>query len=626
MPLEDDGVNTSRNSPEADGTDVHGQYVDPSSGFAFLHRARRRFAPDNSSAAGDETEQQDHQPVFAAGDKPLLGAYTEAILPNAEDAKSLLDLYFDVCVATYSIVQRQTVDDWHATLEQNRADAGEPTMGLEKAKAAILLALFAIATFHRQKSQGHSEDEGSLLQSDCLFRQAVELTSAETGVARLESVQARILQVFYLLMTCRVTRAWYTFGICLQMVSALGMHRKGLRRRNHGNKPDYIHSQCRKRTFWTIYILDRVLGIVLGRPPHFNDDDIDQDLPDRVNDEDMDEEGPKHGSGDDDCHTDAFIFNTRLAKIIGEVSRTLYSLRPLNPRQHQSSVQRFERELNEWYTELPPFFSTVRPSSLIRSFRRQSIALRMAHCHAIMHLYRPYLLSNTASALRRSALEELEAGVSKCLEAASEVLKIVHEMARDGPLFHAFWWTHYVTFVSLAIVYVYKIQSIRTVFRNKSLLSFNAELFLDLAERCHVHLAEATASNSPSRRYSIILEELRTEMQKRTDQAHLRRNNDMNSTSGGSHNNGPSSPIGSWMGINAGDDVQSDAIISLTPNTDLNSWLNEWQSTDWLDLDATVYMHLTANEMSESLRLQKQAFGPFSEVTPPDMSWLSTVT
>jgi hypothetical protein len=586
---EEEAADISRNSPEADSTDVHGQYVDPTSGFAFLQRARKRFAPQDENEAADATaETQGHQPVFAAGDKPLLGVNTTAVLPLGDDSVSLLDLYFDVCVATYSIVHRPTVDGWLGMLEHNRKENREPTAGLEKAKVAVLFCLFAIATFHRQKSRGFSEDGGSLLQSDCLFRQAVELTNAETGFARLESIQARILQVFYLLMTCRVTRAWYTFGICLQMVAALGMHRRALKRRGPGKGPDYIHSQCRKRTFWTVYILDRVLGIVFGRPPHFNDEDIDQDLPDRVNDEDMDFDRPKSGSARDDCHTDAFIFNARLAKLIGDISRTLYSLRPLDVELHKASVKRFEEKLDQWQEQLPPFLSTVKPSSLIRSFRRQSVALRMAYCHAIMHLYRPYLLSNTASVLRRSAQDQLQDGIGKCMRAAQEVLKIVDGMARDGPLFHAFWWTHYVTFVSLAIVYVYKIQRIRNAFHDDSLSDYDSGSFFDLAERCHTHLSHATASNSPSRRYSIILEELRTEMQKRHDRVARLQVVSTNKAYPENWEVHPDIELGSWQQVTASDATQSNDVLGRTPNTDLVSWLNEWQSTDWLDLDASV--------------------------------------
>lgn len=586
---EEDAPGTSRNSPEAEGTDVHGQYVDPTSAFAFLHRARKRFAPQYGNEVVDAgVDAQELQPVFAAGDKPLLGAYTSAIVPVEADAVSLLDLYFDVCVATYSIVHRQTVDSWNAALQQNVRENREPTEGIEKPKAAILFSLFAIATFNRQKSRGHSEDEGSLLQSDCLFRKAVELTSAETGVARLESVQARILQVFYLLMTCRMTRAWYTFGICLQMISALGMHRRTSKRRGPGKGADYIHSQCRKRTFWTIYILDRILGVVFGRPPHFNDDDIDQDLPDRVNNEDMDLDGPKPGTGDSDCHLDAFVFNARLGRILGDISRTLYSLRPLSVDEHQLHVQRFEEQLAEWSKELPPFLSTVKPSSLIRSFRRQSVALRLAHCHLVMHLYRPYLLGNNTSTLRRTAPNELRRGVGRCLISSQEVLKIVDEMAQDGPLFHAFWWTHYVTFVALAAVYVFKIQRMRNVFQSNTLANFDSGNFFDLAERCHTHLAVATASNSPSRKYSIVLEELRTELQARSDRAARARPVEPDFQS--AHASPDHSSIQQVRDIQhpAAGDIQSGDVLSLTPNTDVASWLNEWQSTDWLDLDASV--------------------------------------
>ena len=81
-----------------------------------------------------------------------------------------------------------------------------------------------------------------------------------------------------------------------------------------------------------------------------------------------------------------------------------------------------------------------------------------------------------------------------CMAAATSVLEMVDEMARESSLFYSFWWTHYVTFCALVVTYAQLLRD-----------GSNDEL----AERCYGHLALATRVNSPSRGYAIILEELR---------------------------------------------------------------------------------------------------------------------
>ena len=178
--------------------------------------------------------------------------------------------------------------------------------------------------------------------------------------------------------------------------------------------------------------------------------------------------------------------------------------------------------------------------------------------------------------------------VQECISAARDVLETVDRMERDGRLFHAFWWTHYVCFCALVVVYVWAIQ------RNDREDSRNAGLF-DLAERCLKHLAEATATNSPSRRYAIILQELRTEAKRRT----ARR-----SPEAGQPPLNPDQPGAAQSGVTSNDwDLGSP--VSLDPaNPNMTSFLDDWQTTDWLDLDSS-------------------AFGPFPSFDTSPIAWTS---
>lgn len=336
--LEESRTSSSRASPVLGVAEIQGQVLDSTSGLTFLHRAWKRLSqPNRQHESRDDTglvpqaanHSIEQQPIFAVGDRPLPsdnaddedaagGVDARLWFPDHARAHELLVLYFDVCIATYRLLHRPTVEGWLEAVEGNLARGRALHDGIGRAKTTVLLSALAIATTHHEKSRGFItvEDEArSLARSDRLFCEGTRLSSHEKGLLRLESAQARLVQVLYLLTTSRPNRAWYVFGEALQIVSALGLHRRASRKlplAPGSQKPDYIQSQCLKRTFWTAYILDHYLGIILGRPRHFHDEDIDQELPDAINDEDMRADvSLSRADTNVDCHLDALIFHAR---------------------------------------------------------------------------------------------------------------------------------------------------------------------------------------------------------------------------------------------------------------------------------------------------------------------------
>lgn len=577
----------SRSSPELDTAEINGQYVDRTSGLSFLQRARSRLKRRNAPTSG-QIERSD-QPLTAAGDKPLLNGPTIGLtilptIPGDDEAAELFDLYFDVCVATYKPLHRPTVDSWYRAISGNVKLGLPMTKDLGNARVSTVLSVFAVTKFHRQKSRGFSDDVSSLSDSDAFFRCAMALTEAETGGPHLESAQARLIQVFYLLMTCRMNQAWYIFGNLLQIISALGMHRRDRKRMlPPTTNANYLHSQCRRRIFWSAYILDKYVGVVMGRPRHFHDKDIDQDYPDRVNDENVGSLGPtpSDGDGSDECQLDGFIWNIKLARIVGEISDDLYAINPWPEARRIELARGLAAKLDEWHASLPALLK-AKPTSLSRCFRRQCVALKLAYKHAVVHLHRPFLLiGNDATAPTIATQQFRRDSIALCLSGARDALHIIDALAREGPLFHALWWTHYITFCALSVIYVWNMQS------RIDIDGIDREALMTLAGRCQVHLAHATATNSPSRRYSIILEELRSEAKG------LRQSNAKaldNHTQAGECELDPTDPNTDQSAVMNTFEAQVMMPNALPENMagDGLDLFMDWQTSDWLELDASV--------------------------------------
>lgn len=204
-----------------------------------------------------------------------------------------------------------------------------------------------------------------------------------------------------------------------------------------------------------------------------------------------------------------------------------------------------------------------------------------------MLAHRPFLLKNT---LRdNGSMQDLaQDSLHECIVAACSVLDAVDRVAREGRMFHAFWWTHYVCFCALLVVYVSIIQD---TYRD-SMSVGDRQNMLDQAENCLQHLARATASNSPSRRYSIILQELRAEAKRKTavptqeylppSSATTVAGNPITLPIEAVNDPDPSNPtLQMWQPL------FGSPMDMTTPG--LKDFLDDWQTTDWLDLDSSAF-------------------------------------
>lgn len=315
---------TLRAFTEPGTTEIQGQSLDPTSGSAFLHRAWRRLLATlrqpSLADGGGFAGMEKHQTQVAAGDKPF-NVYSrsdeqQSILESPE-ALDLCALYFDVCIATYCFLHRPTVEQWLRRILRNSEQGLPQHHGVGELRTSIVLGILAIAKYHKGQSRraiSREEEAFSTHLSDQLFTRATRMIETATGFPNLESVQARLIQVLYLLHTSRMNQAWYVFGSTLPMITALGLHRIETRTRNSASKSsqaNYIRSQCEKRVFWVSYILDRYLGNLFARPPHYRDDDIDQLFPDCFDDEDMTPQGPRTPRRTKDSYVTALVFNAK---------------------------------------------------------------------------------------------------------------------------------------------------------------------------------------------------------------------------------------------------------------------------------------------------------------------------
>lgn len=221
------------------------------------------------------------------------------------------------------------------------------------------------------------------------------------------------------------------------------------------------------------------------------------------------------------------IEHIKLSKILSAVLRDLYPIRPPSLPHRLSLAQKYTTDLTAWRHSNAHFLDTSNlPSSLlIPIYQRQRNVLNLAYYHAVLLVHRPFLLSNFASlthfeqtAAQRSgapratadahpALEiTCQENVRHCLDAAMGIVRVVDDIA-ESQIFRAFWFTQYYAFCAVVVLYIYRIQQ-GIVEPGK------CEGYYAAGLRCQGVLSSISEADCLSKRYVLVLEELRIEAAK----------------------------------------------------------------------------------------------------------------
>ncbi|KAI2794394.1 hypothetical protein POX_a00993 [Penicillium oxalicum] len=476
-----------RNSPELGSTDFEGNYIGPSSGISFIKRVWERLHQDETTQIPYECREDNNLVTtpFTMGDRPYPGhSETTFRLPLYTVAMELLKVYFDFSMVTYRFLHYQSVQQWIKQIYENQISASNLPVAVMTTRTAIVLMIFAVSNLHTESSPS-----GEPCQSERWFSAAKYFMTLELGPPCLETIQVR-------------------FGTTPKI--------PGKRVRNTESP---LVMEMRKRVFWSVYTLDKYLSIMFGRPRLLHDEEIDQELPCAMG---VLEESPPGTTGD---MMVASVLHFRLGRVLGEISRQLYSIRPESRDGLLRKIPRLTSELEQWRDSVPSLYKSKPCSNATTPLCRQSQVLRLAYDHAMIHVTRSFLLIDIfdSNQSRKSCLI-IEDHVEKCMSAAEDVMHLVSDLAQQRVFIQSFWFTHYVTFCAILVVYIYIIQRHRK-FENatapstagKDTETEKLRSLSILAESSQHYLAKATSRNCPSRRYSAILSELRKEVQRTLD-------------------------------------------------------------------------------------------------------------
>jgi len=127
-----------------------------------------------------------------------------------------------------------------------------------------------------------------------------------------------------------------------------------------------VEKETRRKIWWGVYTLDRMLALALGRPLGINDSDCDVELPVDVDDQHL----PEYFSGAPMTQSQPSLMMGSIAliklyEIGGRVLRQVYALEnckdhlePERKAELQRTVESLDTELTKWCDELPVVFKS----------------------------------------------------------------------------------------------------------------------------------------------------------------------------------------------------------------------------------------------------------------------------
>lgn len=204
------------------------------------------------------------------------------------------------------------------------------------------------------------------------FAQAMRNLDATLSLDHVRSLRALMLISIYSFYDPEAASAWLCVGTAIRIAIALGLHRQSSQ-----HNLNLINQEIRKRVFWVLYSLDRVLSSILGRPLMLRDCDIDVALF-----LDLGQDPELTGNNGEPIFADISIalHMVKLRQITGKILVTINKPANSASAEDSTTVEQLHRALDDWKAKMPRI--TIAPE-------RTRMRIELEHHEQLMLLYRP---------------------------------------------------------------------------------------------------------------------------------------------------------------------------------------------------------------------------------------------
>lgn len=166
----------------------------------------------------------------------------------------------------------------------------------------------------------------------------------------------------------RKDAAFLYIGLAMRMAISLGLHQEV------ADDMGPIEREARRRLWWSVYSMDRIISVKSGNPISIHDEDIGAAWPSFL-------------VGVDHHQSSSRILSqyTRLSRILGRIGGEIYRKKHRPGTSLLHSVQSIMTDLSNWLKDVPAEISTS-------SMFRESVSTFLHYYHCVTMTTRPFLL------------------------------------------------------------------------------------------------------------------------------------------------------------------------------------------------------------------------------------------
>jgi hypothetical protein len=346
--------------------------------------------------------------------------------PNDDMGGRILDAYFTRLHLRYPFLDRRDILERHANRFVQNNSSPQDQYGTFK-----IYMIYAIGATMLKLTEQYD-----YTPPENFFMTALQYISAARESHSVHNIEAMTLLVLYNLRSPSNSGIWYMIGLAMRTCVDLGLHREA----HYGNVPPY-EGQLRRRLFWTVYFLERVIAVSLGRPYSIADRDIDASLPLEIDDTVRDDgliartlavsPSPTFQASRPSSNITLGVQCIRLKRLESHIQGTIYRVdRPIASL--VSKIGPTLRLLEDWHRALPP------------STPYESDYLNMHYYKAVRLLLQPFLM----------ILPPTDQRIALCLQASGQICQIFKRLHQRDSYGHSFIALHSVFIAGVTMWYV----------------------------------------------------------------------------------------------------------------------------------------------------------------------------
>ncbi|KAE9380683.1 hypothetical protein N431DRAFT_540260 [Stipitochalara longipes BDJ] len=378
--------------------------------------------------------------------------------PNDDMGARIVDTYFTRVHLRYPFLDRSDILERHTNRFAQNNSSSRDQYGTFK-----IYMIYAIGATMLKLTEPYDSTP-----PENFFMTALQYISAARESHSVHNIEAMTLLVLYNLRSPSNSGIWYMIGLAMRTCVDLGLHREA----HYGNVSPY-EGQLRRRLFWTVYFLERVIAVSVGRPYSIADRDIDVALPLEIDDSVRDDgliartlavsPSPSFQASRPSSNITLAIQCFRMKRLESHIQGEIYRVdRPISSL--VSKIGSCMKLLEDWHRALPP------------STPYESDYLNMHYYKAVRLLLQPFLM----------ILPSTDQRVALCLQASGQICQIFKRLHQRDSYGHSFIALHSVFIAGVTMCYCLFISpTLWTVTVSNDLRACSSALFV-MAERTPV--------------------------------------------------------------------------------------------------------------------------------------------